>query len=91
MTGESVSFNCSTHSRPYNGTVSRFTMPNGTVVNLVNNSPQGNEIVYTISPVKLSHAGQYSCSIIGGKTVVRGLYVESKYNSVIALISLDYY
>ena len=38
---------------------SRFTMPHGTIVNSSSNSSQGDVIVYTISSIQPSHAGQY--------------------------------
>ena len=62
MIGESVSFYCSINSQHFNETV-RFTMPNGTIVNSSSNSSQGDVIVYTISSIQQSHAGQYKCNV----------------------------
>ena len=77
MTGESVSFNCSIHSRQFNGIIIRFVMPNGTIVKSSSNSSQGSTIVYTISSVQLSHSGQYKCNV-GQNFAKKEVYVKCR-------------
>ena len=77
VTGESVSFYCSINGLNFNKPVT-FTMPNGTIVNSSSNSSsQGNVIVYKISSVQPSHAGQYKCHT-GNYTARKELFLKCK-------------
>ncbi len=76
--GDIVTFNCSVL---FNGTTRRwkfiFTSPSNTTGVVVNDHSNSVRL-YTITSVRSSHAGLYSCNVVGAELVVRALRVKCK-------------